>query len=260
MCYQFNKEMNSNKRRTSNSQYLLKLNNIYGQQTFQYLEFNPIGCLSSVNVRCKKCNFIFKKGIQSLIKGKVKCQSCSSNKVYTKQRFMFNAQKKHGKDRYSYQRIKQIKCSKTMLPILCNVCNRQFMQSLNSHLHKNRQYGCPFCQKKSMVYSKGHLQVVDFIKTFYDGPIKLNDRKTIKNIRWMQLDIYLPQLNFAVEYSGTYWHSDPQRSKYDIIKDIKCKQKDIFLFRIKDKQEWKIDDKREQIEKRLKSIILRKMK
>lgn len=46
----------------------------------------------------------------------------------------------------------------------------------------------------------------DFIKKIYDGKIIINFQGT-KEQDLKELDIYLPQLNIAFEYNGTYWHN-----------------------------------------------------
>ncbi len=52
--------------------------------------------------------------------------------------------------------------------------------------------------------SQGELSVVNFIKTFYDGEILTNKRKMFGT----EIDIYIPEFNFGIEYNGCYWHSD----------------------------------------------------
>jgi hypothetical protein len=56
-----------------------------------------------------------------------------------------------------------------------------------------------------------------------------------------ELDFYIPDLNFAIEYNGLYWHRDghPRMSKnYHLEKTEKCNEKKIHLIHVYD-CEWK---------------------
>lgn len=57
-----------------------------------------------------------------------------------------------------------------------------------------------------------------------------NDRTIISP---KELDIYIPELNIAIECNGCYWHSDLEKpKKYHIDKFKECKDKDIQLIQI----------------------------
>ena len=86
----------------------------------------------------------------------------------------------------------------------CHRCNLEFKQQANNGIVKPQ---CPSCDLTidGKAASTGHREIHAFIKEHYDGPIITNDRSTI----WpKELDIYLPQLNLAIEYNGLYWHAD----------------------------------------------------
>lgn len=61
--------------------------------------------------------------------------------------------------------------------------------------------GCPTCSGKM---SSGQQEVIDFIKSIYPREVLVNDRQAIKPL---ELDIYLPEKQLAIEYHGLYWHS-----------------------------------------------------
>ena len=69
---------------------------------------------------------------------------------------------------------------------------------------------------RHMNRSKGELQVFEFVKTIIGESIEVmtNDRtQMVPNERnqWKcnhELDIWIPELNFAIEFNGTHWH-DP---------------------------------------------------
>ena len=112
---------------------------------------------------------------------------------------------------------------------------------------------CPAC-RDDLKITRPQRDIVDFIKTFYDGIVVLNDRRTIHPL---ELDIYLPELKLAIEYNGLYWHSygqletNEERSKHKTKTDI-CDQHGIRLIQIWE-HEW--EEKKEIVKSRLKSIF-----
>lgn len=83
--------------------------------------------------------------------------------------------------------------------------------------------------------SNGELEVVDYINTIYDGIIETHNRKILNG---KELDIYLPDLNLAIEFNGLYWHSELHKDKsYHYDKWKLCKDKDITLIQIYE-DEW----------------------
>ena len=60
---------------------------------------------------------------------------------------------------------------------------------------------CPDCYKN--IKSFEELQVFDYIKSIYNGNILHNNRLVISPL---ELDIYIPEKNFAVEFDGLYYH------------------------------------------------------
>lgn len=75
--------------------------------------------------------------------------------------------------------------------------------------------------------------VKNFLK-FFDLDIIFNDRKVIKPL---ELDIYIPDKQFAIEFNGSLWHSEamlsPQQArKKHWTKTQLCREKGIRLFHI----------------------------
>lgn len=67
------------------------------------------------------------------------------------------------------------------------------------------------------------------------------DNINVRNIIDGELDLYYPSNNFAIEFNGSYWHSDLYKNKnYHKQKTIECAKKGIQLFHIFE-YEW--DDK-----------------
>ena len=88
--------------------------------------------------------------------------------------------------------------------------------------------------------SKAEQYIIDNLN--YDGIIKHNDRQIIKP---KEVDIYLPDLNLAIEYNGLYWHSvEYGTDKYSHRnKSLACREKGIRLIHI-----FEFEDLDEQIQ------------
>lgn len=97
--------------------------------------------------------------------------------------------------------------------------------------------------------SHKELDIANFIKSFYDGPVKLNDRKAI---RPKEIDIFLPELYIGIEYNGLYWHCVENGTPKDLHlkKSLLCKNKGVRLIHIYEFEDF---EKQKQL---LKDLIL----
>jgi len=84
--------------------------------------------------------------------------------------------------------------------------------------------------------SKGEQELSQFITDNYDGEVILRSRSIISPL---ELDIYLPDLKLAIEYSGIYWHSENngKDKNYHINKLNMCTILGIRLIQVYD-VEW----------------------
>lgn len=101
-------------------------------------------------------------------------------------------------------------------------------------------YRCPVCwdMKHHSISEKNCLEIIK--QLIPNEKIIENDRTQIVNPktgRFLELDIYIPELNKAIEFNGEYWH-DSAYSKYkDNQKQIQCQEKNIDLLVI-NYQNW----------------------
>jgi len=95
------------------------------------------------------------------------------------------------------------------------------------------------CSKCSNRISKWEIEVKKFLDNSNVNYMP-NNRTQITNLktkRPFELDIWIPELNKAIECNGIYWHIDNGRENSDSIKQQLCKDKSIDLLTITDK-EW----------------------
>ena len=91
--------------------------------------------------------------------------------------------------------------------------------------------------------SKGEKEVLEYVKSIYNGTIIENDRTQMEPneengwFDYHELDIWLPDIKVAIEYNGTYWHSFPERQLSDHFKKLQCESKGIRLISISEK-DW----------------------
>lgn len=98
-------------------------------------------------------------------------------------------------------------------------------------------------------YSYKEKELVDYIKTFYDGLLYENTRRVIGRA---ELDIYLPELNLAIEYNGSYFHciENNTNKSYHLRKSMLCRKKNIRLVHVYEFEDF------EQQKQLLKDLIL----
>ena len=114
--------------------------------------------------------------------------------------------------------------------------------------HFQQRHGCPICWANSFS-SKTEKEISKIIEN-QGIKIKRNDRTQITNPltgNKLELDIFMPTLNKAVEYNGEYWHSFKETIGRDKIKLQECAKVGIKLLVIKE-QDW-IDNKTDCVDK-----------
>jgi hypothetical protein len=112
----------------------------------------------------------------------------------------------------------------------CLKCNTIFLTTFF-----NLYQGCGKCPNCYQKGSFGEKQIVSFIKELNINIVE-NSRKLISPL---ELDIYIPEKQIAIEYNGIYWHSEKQKSdkNYHLNKLNLCQDKKITLIQIFE-DEW----------------------
>ena len=117
--------------------------------------------------------------------------------------------------------------NKQLLPLKCVFHGETFSASVGAM--RNNDHQCPRCQ--DVYSSKQEQEIFDFIVGLGipENEIIRRDRK----ILGVEMDIFLPKINFAIEHHGLYYHSDKFKDfELHYKKFFLAKEKGIFLFQI----------------------------
>jgi len=181
-----------------------------------------------------------------------RCKICSDKKGSLKQRLKYNDVKSYIES-YGYKLLSgEYKNNRVKMDIQCPEGHIFKMKYNNFQIGQR----CPICNYNN-ISSKPEKEIQEYIRSIYNGKIINNDRNTIINplTGWnLELDIYLPELNKAIEFNGTYWHSLDKAKIYDKIKADQCEQKNIDLLII-DENEW--GNNKEKCEKIINNYVIR---
>ena len=109
--------------------------------------------------------------------------------------------------------------------------------------------------------SRAEKELLNYIKSLYDGDIIENSQEIISPL---ELDIYIPEKNLAIEFNGIYWHSigiqDYEQEniqkiqklkKLHKLKSDKCEEQGINLFHIFE-YDWNHPKRKEIIKSQIK--------
>lgn len=210
---------------TSTVQSLEKEKQIICRSAYaDYTNFN--GLLSWL---CTKCGVVFDASLGKLLGGQ-NCQTCSRKACADRQKITLkkfhtieqNLLKQNIKILFSYSEYENIDYRHNFM---CLKCNNIFVSTL--YLVSNGQQCCP-CD------SYGTSKAENEICNFMNKTLVINTTKRSRVLRrdsvgkfqksCLEIDIFVQNLMFGVEYHGNYWHSSEvrldskeiHREKYDL--------------------------------------------
>jgi len=142
------------------------------------------------------------------------------------------------------------------LKLQCNVCGEVFSRTRQifhaSKLDMSKGY-CPCCfPKKEFTKSKGELEILLLVRDILPDLVVISgDRAAISPL---ELDVFIPDRNIAIEYCGLYWHSElnGKDQKYHSEKMRLCNEKGIRLITIFE-DEW--TNNRDIVESRIRNTL-----
>jgi rubrerythrin len=122
----------------------------------------------------------------------------------------------------------------------CNTCHNEF----ESHIANGTIPRCPICFPSSIQGKLEKELVAWLISILPDTKIITNTRRLISPL---EIDIYIPSFNLAIEFDEVYWHSEKSSlgkrdQNYHINKTKACKEKGIHLLHIFDSEWWDTPD------------------
>lgn len=114
----------------------------------------------------------------------------------------------------------------------CPKCNYSWKASPDRRTTSSGITNCPNCSP--LCTSFPEQAIFYYISQFFPDAIN-RDRSN-----GFELDIYIPSRKIGIEYDGSFFHNNTER---DNIKHKKCKELNIFLIRIKEKESKSSADK-----------------
>lgn len=90
--------------------------------------------------------------------------------------------------------------------VRCTTCLSEQSVSLVNY---NRTWRCRVCHP---IGSRQQLEVYEFVKSLGFDDVESSTRSVISPY---EIDVWVPSMNFGVEYHGLYWHSEPSEGQFD---------------------------------------------
>ena len=155
-----------------------------------------------------------------------KCAKTLNGKLsrLTREEFIKKAKEIHG-DSYIYTDVNYV-TSQEKVKIICKK-HGEFWQRPYDHLNG---HGCPHCAN---LISRGEIEIYEFLcdKIGVDK-VFLHNRNVLGNGR--EIDIYIPDLKFGIEYNGLIWHSEENGKVkgYHLEKTEICNKNGVYLIQI----------------------------
>lgn len=129
----------------------------------------------------------------------------------------------------------------------CLKCNTKFKDSINT----GNVPRCPSCFP--YYKSQSEQELLNFVRSLFTDENKVleNENNIIES---GELDIFIPDKNFAIEFDGLYWHSEKngRGRKYHLKKTRECEEKNIQLVHVFE-NEWLF--KQSIVKRRLKHLL-----
>ena len=108
-----------------------------------------------------------------------------------------------------------------------NMCiDKISFEKLKLYFSITEMNGTSYCEK----------ELLDFVKSIYKDEVVENSKNIISPL---ELDIYIPNKNLAIEFNGLYWHNELNKDKnYHLNKTNLCNEFNIDLIHVFE-DDWK---------------------
>ena len=104
------------------------------------------------------------------------------------------------------------------------LCNKGHYYQTSIGSRTGGKTGCPYCSNQS---SEPEIRILSEFRWIFDKVINRN------KIDGVEVDVFLPKYNIAIEYDGNYWHKDKENA--DLAKNEFLSSKEIHLVRVRQK-------------------------
>ena len=148
------------------------------------------------------------------------CAACAGLKPIAKSEFLQRATAAHG-ERYDYSQVDWSGQNQAVV-IVCPV-HGSFDQVPKSHMNGR---GCRHCAREA-TSSKGERELADWLQGMGLRVLR-NERETLGGL---EMDVYLPDQQLAIEYNGAYWHHDG-RMKHPRLHEHKARRAQALGIRL----------------------------
>jgi hypothetical protein len=198
---------------------------------YKLLSKNYIQARKKLSIQCPN-GHIYESTYHNFFTIKSRCPICFTDKI-----------------RNSYEKVKTSIESEMGYILMSdsyqNNHEKLSVQCPNGHIFEMSYNGfqqgkrCPICWKENF-FSREEKDILSYVQQIYNGTIIPNDRTQIINPKtgWnFELDIWMPDLNKAIEYNGEYWHGLNNQIKNDIEKIKQCNNMGIKLLTINE-SDW----------------------
>lgn len=225
-CPQCGIESRGRKKTLGTEEFIARSREVHGFR-YDYSAAKYSGSFDEVVIICHE-HGEFRQMAQSHYRGSG-CPQCAADAKHeslrmTVEEFVSRSKDTHG-DLYEYpeggyaSRLEPAR-------IICKK-HGEFFQIASYHMNG---CGCPQCGNS---ISRGEIEVAEFCRSIIPG-VETRNRTEIKPL---ELDIYIPAKNLAIEYCGVYWHSDLVKYNHDVktrhqIKWSMCAERGIRLITI----------------------------
>lgn len=210
-------------------EFLIRSKDIHNN-LYDYSEVNYVNSFTKIDIICP-VHGKFEQVPYDHVRG-AGCKTCAIDALklinsYTHEQFIEKSNEIHN-NLYDYSKTKYTKARNNVI-IICKK-HGEFSQKAGSHMYYG--HGCPKC---SMFGSKQEEEVKEYLNELGISHIE-NSRKIISP---RELDVYIPELNVAIEMNGNYYHSElfGKSPEYHLEKTKECEDKGIQLIHVFE-SEW----------------------
>ena len=207
----------------STDKFIEKARKIHGDK-YDYSKVNYIGTKGKICIICPEHGEFYQTP-NAHLNGQG-CPICGNKIVSEKKKketsnLISQFIEKHG-DKYDYSKVNYLGCDK-FITIICPI-HGEFRQRSHDHLYG---HGCPKCGIRLSIAEN---EIYEYCKSLYP----LAEQSNRSMINPYELDIYIPEINVAIEYNGLLWHSEKYKNDryYHLKKLNACKEKGIKLLQI----------------------------